>query len=277
MTNTEILKADLLDILFDKRNKDYGAYVLRRDYHLRLLASLAAGLLLAGMLVVAVKAGTKTSGAVKPVVPVTEGIVIRSVELPKVAIKEPEQPAPPAKKITRTKSAPVARIKYTAPVIKKDAEVKEALPAVSELDGKNIAELTAAGKETDGKAEPLQTGTGNSEVLVVKSPVQPDFSAEEKEPQFPGGPEALKQFMARNLGSPGYLDAGEKVVVQLRFMINKDGSVSHVEILQSGGAAFDKEVVRVVRKMPRWTPALQNGINVPVNYVLPVTFIGTEG
>lgn len=49
-----------------------------------------------------------------------------------------------------------------------------------------------------------------------------------------------------------------------------------MEIVQTGGDMFDKEVVRVCKKMPRWKPAIQNGMHVPVSYVLPVTFIGTE-
>jgi protein TonB len=58
--------------------------------------------------------------------------------------------------------------------------------------------------------------------------------------------------------------------------VDKDGSVNTFEIVTSGGREFDNEVVRVCKKMPRWIPALQNGINVPVSYVLPVTFIGVE-
>jgi periplasmic protein TonB len=64
--------------------------------------------------------------------------------------------------------------------------------------------------------------------------------------------------------------------VQIKVKVDKDGAVNTFEIVTSGGSEFDREVVRVCKKMPRWTPAVQNGINVPVNYVLPVTFIGTE-
>jgi len=64
--------------------------------------------------------------------------------------------------------------------------------------------------------------------------------------------------------------------VQIRFKVDKDGMVSTLEILASGGSEFDNEVARVCKKMPRWNPAIQNGINVPVSYVLPVTFIGVE-
>ena len=68
----------------------------------------------------------------------------------------------------------------------------------------------------------------------------------------------------------------QQKVVQIKFKVDKDGSVTTFEIVTSGGNEFDKEVVRVCKKMPRWTPAMQNGINIPVSYVLPVTFIGVE-
>lgn len=278
MTNKEVLQADLLDIVFEHRNKDYGAYQLRRGYNRSMVIALSAGIGILLLLVFTAVAASKRDVKEKQAAPRQEGIVIRSVELPKVEIKQPE----PAKKATVKKeikkSVPkIAAIKYTTPPkIKKDTEVKEVMPPVSELDGKAIAAHTSDGKPADGTVLAGQTGTGTV-VSTEPEPVQPVFTAEERDPLFPGGPEGLKQFMARNLGSPGYLDAGEKVVVQVRFLVDKDGSVSHIEIIKSGGDAYDREVVRVARKMPRWIPALQNGINVPVNYVLPITFIGTEG
>jgi protein TonB len=97
---------------------------------------------------------------------------------------------------------------------------------------------------------------------------------QEKDPEFPGGAEALKKFLGRYLATPAQLEDGEKKVVKIKFKVDKDGSVNTFEIVSSGGFEFDNEVVRVCKKMPRWIPAIQNGINVPVNYVLPVTFIG---
>ena len=67
-----------------------------------------------------------------------------------------------------------------------------------------------------------------------------------------------------------------KRVLKIKFKIDTDGSINTLEIVTSGGLKFDNEVVRVMKKMPKWVPALQNGINVPVNYMLPVTFIGVE-
>ena len=86
----------------------------------------------------------------------------------------------------------------------------------------------------------------------------------------------MKRFLSKYLTTPDELQAGEKKVVRIRFKVDTDGTVNTFEIMTSGGNEFDNEVVRVCRKMPRWMPAIQNGINVPVSYVLPVTFIGVE-
>jgi len=82
--------------------------------------------------------------------------------------------------------------------------------------------------------------------------------------------------LASNLTTPSGLEDGEKRRVEIRFNVDKDGVVNTFKVIASGGDEFDNEVVRVCKRMPRWTPAFQNGVYVPVNYVLPVTFIGVE-
>ncbi len=274
MTNNEILNANLLDIVFENRNKDYGAYALRKGYNTRMLAALGAGLSVILLFILA-SAANKKENISKPVVNTKEGIVIRTIEMPKEKIKEPEKP----KEVVKQKPVQkVATIKYTTPVIKKDPDVKNMMVATKELDGKEISDKTSDGKVADNivvlDKKPVEDpGTGT---ITTSGPSQPDFVAEEKDPQFPGGQEALKQFLARYLGSPGDLEEGEKKVVKVKFKVEKDGTVTALEIVSSGGNDFDREVVRVCKKMPRWIPAVQNGINVPVSYVLPVTFIGTE-
>lgn len=272
MTNSEILKSSMLELLFENRNKAYGAYALRKGYKNRLLIALAAGLSFILLFVFILSAG-KTKSIHKPVVEIREGIVIKSIEMPKEKLKVPEK----TKEVVRKKQATkIATIKYTTPPeIKKDIEVKNEMAAIKELEGKVIAEVTSIGKVADNtvviEKEPVVAG--NSSVKETEQ-TTPDFIMDERDPQFPGGQGALKQFLARNLSSPGQLEDGEKKLVQIRFKVDKDGSVTTFEIVTSGGIEYDQEVVRVCKKMPRWLPAIQNGINVPVSYMLPITFIG---
>jgi protein TonB len=172
----------------------------------------------------------------------------------------------------------VAKEKFTNKIeIKPDNQVKEPLPDLSKLDNSIISETKEKGKPDDGipekKQEPVVSGTG-----TANEDAEPviEFKPRESNPEFPGGAEALKRFLASNLQTPTELEEGEKKTVLIRFKVDKDGSVNTFEIITSGGGEFDREVVRVCKRMPRWTPAFQNGINVPVNFVLPVTFIGSE-
>lgn len=274
MTNSEILKTNLLDIIFENRNKEYGAYTLRKGYNNRLLIALGAGLSFI-LLVVFILTASKGKSNNKPEVYIREGLVIKSIEMPKEKIKEPEK----IKEVVRKKQIQkVATIKYTTPPeIKKDKEVKNAMVAVKELEGKEISDMTTIGKVADNtvviEKEPVVAGKSDVKDNGLS---QPDFSFDERDPQFPGGQGALKQFMTRNLNTPGDLENGERKVVQIKFKVDKDGSVTTFEIVTSGGTEFDREVVRVCKKMPRWLPAIQNGINVPVSFMLPVTFIGVE-
>jgi protein TonB len=83
-------------------------------------------------------------------------------------------------------------------------------------------------------------------------------------------------FLSRNLLTPGDLEAGQKRSVLVRFSVSEDGSVNQFEIVQSCGEAFDREVLRVLRKMPRLKPAIQNGSPVSVLFTQPVTFVAME-
>ncbi len=275
MTNNQILNANYLDILFENRNKDYGAYALRNGYSTRMFTALIAGLVVI-FLFVFISNSISNKGSIKPDVKVNDGIVIRSIEMPKEKIKEPIKPKVAVKQKPVQK---IASVNYsTPPKITIDKEVKKGMVSIKELENKKISTTTSIGKPAD-------------KVVIIKVPViepvhitpsstvpsQPAFVIEQKDPQFPGGQEALKQFLVRNLRTPEDLESGERKVVKIRFKVDKDGSVNTFEIITSAGSELDIEVVRVCKKMPRWIPAIQNGINVPVNYLLPVTFIGEGG
>ena len=272
MTNNEILKADLLDIIFEKRNKDYGAYALRRGYNTRLLTSMGAAFLIALIFLYINLSGKKNISSA-PLSKIDNEIKITEVKLPVEKQKVPVKPKETIKPVEK-----IASVKYVNKIeIKPDNKVKETLTDIASLEGKTISEKTEDGKKDDGKPKEkeksLESGTRNTTVITQ---TQPDFIIHENDPEFPGGTEALKRFLAKNLKTPSDLEDGEKKTVRIRFKVDNDGSVNTFEIITSGGNEFDNEVVRVCKKMPRWIPAYQNGINVPVSYVLPVTFIGAE-
>ncbi len=83
-------------------------------------------------------------------------------------------------------------------------------------------------------------------------------------------------FLNRYLSTPDELEAGQKRNVVVRFSVGTDGTISQFEIMQSGGDTFNNEVIRVLKKMPKWKPAVQNGHHVPVMFTQPVTFMAYE-
>ena len=270
MAKTIILQTSFDDIIFEHRNKQYGAYALRNGYANRLLLALGSGmsLILLGAFIFMNRDQSENG---KPL-PEREAMLVRTIEMPK---EKPVEPVKPKEAAAKKPAPKTATVKYISQ-IKIEKEVKHEMATVEELDGKAIGEQNQEGKVADGTVIPVQetkaTGTGTGQAETTGT----DFTAVERGPEFPGGAIALKKFLARNLSSPDDLAEGELKTVRVRFRVDKDGTVSSLEILASGGEDFDDEVVRVCRKMPKWIPALQNGVNVPVSYILPVTFMGSE-
>jgi periplasmic protein TonB len=272
MTSKEIRYASLLDILFEGRNKEYGAYALRRGYNHRLLLALGAGLSVV-LFFILINTLNKNDGQSPPVDPPRkESITITKIELP-ADLQPAGQPKP---KPVPPKPVDAATVKYTTPLLVNDDLRRTEVPDISTLAINAIGSENRAGENYTGTApdNPAVTGGGPGAVtgtIVAENPPGPS-----SHPEFPGGFAALKDFLSRNLYTPAQLEIGDKKIVKARFIVDKDGSVSGVEIEVSGGRAFDREVVRVCRKMPKWKPALQNGNPVAVSYILPVTFIGVE-
>jgi len=184
-------------------------------------------------------------------------------------IKEPE----PKKE---KQKPPTAEVAYQPPKIVKDYKVKEPLPDLNAIDNANISDKNLAGDKPNdiANSNPNPEGKGDDKVKEpekIDEPVGPT-----REPSFPGGPAAWLKFLQRSLLSPEDIEPGKRIEVYVRFWVDIDGSVSKAEIIKSGGNVFDKEVLRVLKKMPKWEPALQAGRPIAVAYQQPVIFIGEE-
>lgn len=274
MKPENILQADLLDIIFINRNKDYGAYALRKYYDSRLLKSFAITFLLAAIFVVGryIK-----SYFFKEEVKTFSAAFVKDVELEKhVEIKKPEQAIKEIKRAPK----PLAEKAYTEPKIVEDVKADKPLAAIDDLVNKVISnhdkdgEATAEDEVMIAPAEQGETNMGEQAAPIEPVEMELPLVKAEVMPEFPGGMEAFKKFMHRNLRQPD-LEEGEKVVVRVRFVVDADGSINQVNVVKSGGT-LDNEVLRVVGKMPKWKPGFQNGKHVAVYFTLPVTFLGPE-
>jgi protein TonB len=271
MTSNEILGASMLDILFDNRNKTYGAYELRKNYNSRLLMAMGSALGFVFLLLL-LFSNSKTDSSVNK--KENKDLFLRDIFIP-LKIEEPQ---PIAEKQTAPKPPPTAESNLTSLINMVDepkpenemaamADVEKSAIGNKNVDGpENISFQSAAPSET------VVSGNGKGN----EGDQQSDFIAIEEQPEFPGGAAAWKNFLNRYLQVPASLNGGELKIVKINFMVDVDGSVTGFNIIQSAGREFDNEVIRVLKKMPRWKPAMQNGRAVAVPFTQPVTFVGLE-
>jgi periplasmic protein TonB len=265
MTSNEILKADVLDILFDHRNKQYGAYVLRKHYNSRL--GLALGISLSSVLLFFFLARLdRSSGPViyddKKEVVVIDRVVPPGIKKPDPII--PKQTTPPPA---------VKERNFVNLIIKEDDLVKNPMTTQNDLINSLISNRNIEGPAAN--SIPII-----KEAVVEKTPAKEEVNPTERlpsrEPEFPGGQTAWINFLQKNLIAPSELEAGEKKTVSIRFFVSVDGEITDFEVVQSAGRVFDNEVIRVLRKMPKWKPAIQNGQAIARAFTQPVTFVGIE-
>lgn len=273
MTAQQILKADLLDILFDNRNKEYGAYTLRRDYpsHLKKAVGLMLLLVLALLLYSMVKAPRHNGGRIP-----THDTTI--VVLENVKTKTPDKPLQEQPQRTVEKAPPTRE----NPVFKIVDDDKITKPLAETVDTSNMAigptnDPGSGGEGSVAGTEALQTVI--TPYVQPEEPKEPDVydaSAVSVLPEFPGGDAAWLSYLQRMLRVPDELESGDRKTVRVKFVVNVDGAITEAEIIQSGGAAFDREVLRVINRMPKWKPGKQRGKPVAVYFTQPVTFAAQE-
>lgn len=274
MSKIDLISSDWVDLVFEGRNKAYGAYRLRKSTTKRNILAMVAVviLLVVAFIILTVKNFVDEQRAKVAMTQVAELTNYKQPEK-KAEVKQKKIEVEPERVVERVKSS----IKFTAPVIKKDDEVKpdEELKTQDELMSTKTAIGTFDVKGNDD---------ANGEVLkakdVIAEPEPPKHEEEnkvfdivEQQPLFPGGPAALMKYLSENTKYPVVAqENGVQGRVTVQFVVEKDGSISDVHVLRGVDPSLDKEAVRVVKSMPRWTPGKQNGITVRVNYRVPVLF-----
>jgi periplasmic protein TonB len=263
MTSNEILKADVLDIVFDNRNKNYGAYVLRKYYNNRLLIAMSG---MIGVVLILVLIIVLNPQARKAVTRVFNGGIVTIEPLPEIPIEEPKPIETPKPNIKSQKFVNNFQIVSN--------DIPTDVPDQTDLSTSMIGTEKNDGEDFTGGQQPPRNN--NTDVAPEIKEPEPTPPAPSSAAAFPGGPEKWMQFLNRNLNTPSELEAGQRKNVVVRFTVSEDGSVTQFEIIQSGGEAFDREVLRVLKKMPKWKPAIQNGRPVSVLFTQPVTFMAVE-
>ena len=274
MSKIDLVNNDWVDIVFQGRNQEYGAYKLRKGTSKRNVIAILTMLAAAALIWVAISVKSLIESSQRSVAS-TQVIELQNLEKPKekaevkqkkVEIQQPE------KVVERVKSS----VKFTAPVIKKDNEVKP------EDELKTQDELMNT-KTAIGALDVKGNDDANGEVLKLKEAVaQPEpkpevenkvFDVVEQMPSFPGGQQALMDYLSNNVKYPVVAqENGVQGRVVVSFVVEKDGSITDVKVVKSVDPSLDKEAARVVKSMPRWIPGKQNGSAVRVKYNVPVSF-----
>ena len=280
MDVNKILSTDLLDLIFDGRNKEYGAYELRRKYNKRLSLSLLITASLALLLILGSFVAAYTEKNRKKQADIKE---VQLAEIQQEEQKnEPPPPPPPPKPPEPPK---VEMAKFTPPKVVKDEEVKEdeKPPEVDKLEDTKIGNVNQEGTKDEGIVAPIEDKGG-----VVEAPKQDDedkvFQKVEIEAEFPGGNAGWTKFVTREIerNIDELQDDGKSGTAVIQFIVDKEGKVSEVRALPCGeagvgnclgpGTKLAEVAVNAIRRGPAWKPAVQNGRNVKAYRRQPVTF-----
>jgi len=268
MEANKILSADILDLLFEDRNKDYGAYQLRKTYNRRIIKALIiTGSIAVLALLSSFIASKLDTGPSK--------ITIKEVTIQDIKQEEdkPEPPPPPPPKPPDPPKIEMA--KFTPPKIVKDEEVQEPPPEVKELKDTKIDVKTQEGIKDEGIVTPVEIDQGKQIIEEKKEDDNKIFEKVEIEASFTGGESAWKKFLERNLNPNAPVDNGAPegtYTVYVQFVVSKDGSISDVKALTNHGYGMEAEAMRVIKKGPKWVPAVQNGRQVNAYRKQPITF-----
>ena len=250
------------DLVFEDRNKTYGAYDLRRNHN----RSVAFAVLITGAVFVL---GISMPAIIDWInnkmeeveVPIDNTIVDLTAP-PPIDESEPPPPPPPPPPVMET-------VKFTPPVVTDDEVIDEPPP----LQTEETPQISTETVEGTGEEIiiPEEKGTG-----VVEAVIETPLTIVEQMPTFPGGEAEMMKYIQKNVSYPQMEKEGQiQGTCYVTFVVEKDGNITDVKVLRgvSGGPGCDKEAMRVVKSMPNWKPGKQNGREVRVQFNLPIKFI----
>jgi protein TonB len=272
METNKILTADILDLIFEGRYKEYGAYELRKTYNKRIKAGLI------GMVAVVAVLGAMAiiSNSIKK--PKTE-IVAVDMSLENVAQDEKKAPPPPPPPPPKVEPPKVEVTKFTPPKIVKDAEVKEEdeIKEVEKLEDTKIGAFNQEGTKDEGIVAPVEASTGP--VAPPEEDTDKIFTVVQIPAEFPGGQQGWIRYLERTLNRDLPVENGApagKYSVVVSFVVARDGSISDVRAENDPGYGTKDEAVRVISRGPKWKPAVQNGRNVIYRHRQAIVFQVSE-
>lgn len=271
MAKIDLTSREWCELVFEGKNKLFGAYEMRKDTARRHNTAML-------IVVIAAVLAFSLPALIKSVIPerdvkevVTDVATLSNLDEAEVK-KEPDPikpdipPPPPLK----------SSVKFVAPVVTKDEEVNDddLLKSQDELKETDVAISTA---DIVGTDEVNGQDIADLQVIAEEPKKEDDnkiYENVEQPPSFPGGEEAMYKYLKENLNYPTIAqESGIKGRVYVRFAVMKDGSISNIKVTRPVDPSLDQEAIRLVKSMPKWSPGKQNGNPVNVYFSIPVVFL----
>ncbi len=245
------------EMVFEHRNRDYGAYVLRKGYAYNVTVGVVVTILVVAFILLSPLlakwfGGDNARAKIPP-----RKLVYTELSAPPPIDKA--KPLPPAVQLPRLKKV----IKFVPPRVVKEEVIQQA-PTIEEIKVNDIGATEVKEPTAVVFEEPVQEVVADDNEL---------FTVVDQQPEFLGGYEAMMAFIKQNMNYPNNARRMRiEGTVHVGFIVSKTGEISDVTVLRGFMSECDKEAVRVVKLMPRWKPGKQNGRNVNVRFILPLKF-----
>lgn len=261
-SNNDLFTREWCDLVFDARYRSYGGYELRIHSSRRLIRSL----LISGVLFVLIVSAPLLLKQIFPK-KTEKDISVRvltdiRLEKPKVENILKEIPPPPA---LLTNS-----IKFVTPVVKPDEQVAEEIPPTQK---ELIEEKVAIGTVNFDQGNDISAPAISDNAKITEESDVPLLVADQM-PQFPGGEREMMRFIKFNLHYPASAqENGVQGTVILNFVVDREGKITNIKVIKGIGFGCDEESIRVLQKMPLWSPGKQKGHTVLVSFTMPIRFV----
>lgn len=280
MQNLNFLETELLDILFRGRNKNYGAYTLRKNYASRVKQAMSITVL-SVMLIYGVQflipKTVEPNQKISCFFDSPEIKLIDNVEIVPTGLPPAPSFVDPGKTVpTDIVDHKIVNVKP----IEKDEKKIVTNPITNTNPGtRTTTNPDIAGKGGDGSST-ISSGSSGTQGPVVPTPAKTvapktfDYvDAAEVMPEYPGGEEAMLSYLRSNMKYPKIASQiGVEGTVFVQFVVNTKGEITKLKVLRGIGSGCDYEASRVIKSMPAWKPGWQGGQKVNVSFVLPVKF-----
>ncbi len=245
---------ELIDLAFEGRNKDYGAYDLRSKYTRYLMISMFSGIFIVLLIIMI----PWLFYYFEPI-PLIEGDMMYEVEYYNMSAPPDDE----MNKLAQAFAKPPPEVQQV-PVVKDSIKPEEQNP----MEEPAVQEQENEKEKVDSSAKPggsgLGTGTGDDTGLATAVDVYP---------RYPGGDETRLYYLRKQIRYPeAALKGVIQGVVMVVFIVETDGSLTHIDVAKRIGGGCDEEAMRVTREMPRWEPGKRNGRVVRVMVRMPIVF-----